>query len=214
MKWAHYLLRQEVVKDPKQIPAPAGFISHFHETEITDPAELKSLREQGYGQVQVSDDSAHFTHKINVQTKEATLYTDLEKDRHFPVEKRYGQYAPYAKDARDPHGFIHAIINKELSRPMDLAVLESKGHHQIEIPAGTDHYSHRVDHKTRTLVEYSEEDKNKYFPPAPLSIQDHLFLAAVKRGDIDINDVHDEVLAPLNKALEHHLGAGAKLKKG
>lgn len=208
MKWAHYLLKEEFHNDPdkaKKNGAPAGFIFHFQETEVTDPAQLVAMSQNNVGQVQVDDGVLSFMHKIHIKDRIALAYSDAEKQKHFPEPIRYAQYK-LNPGGNLPEGFIHALVSNEVTRPMDLARNEIQGIHQIAVPVHVDHYTHYIAHDKRAYVEYTDEEKKRHFPPPRPGMIELMFEAHLKEGKVSIDDLHDDDAKRLKESFGHHFG--------
>lgn len=91
------------------------------------------------------------------------------------------------------NGFIHASNTSKVSDE----ALATIGRAQVEISNDIeiDKYKINLDTLQPELLPPP--------PPQPLTIADHIFVAMVRKGEIDINDVDDSILNPLNDSLRH-----------
>lgn len=110
------------------------------------------------------------------------------------------KYAQYRKDT----GLICATNSIPLTGEQ-LAAFEASGKGQIAIDSALDISRYKINLDTLQPEELPPP------PPPPLETTDHVFIAMVKKGEIDITEVDDRVLERLNRSLKHT--GKAELKK-
>ncbi len=186
--YALYLLNEEQNVEPGIIAAPQGFIYSIQPSAIPIP--------DGSGGADVPDGTDYFTHKII--NGQVIAYTAEEIAQYFPPPKKWAQYGL----PTEAPGFIHALISHEITRPMDLARLEKSGAKQIQVDAGVDHWTHKID-ENGNAIQYTDDEKLQLQPPT-LSVLDHILISLATGNPVDLAAVDPSIVARINTAISYN----------